>query len=104
MAFPETIVEFPTMLDITVSDAPYVNSYQKAMEIGDLETAAIALSNIPDYAVKIFTANYFNSLAQTLYEVERFYAARYSSAYIVSQTQPALQEPTDFWFEVTSIE
>ena len=53
MAFPETIVEFPTMLDITVSDAPYVNSYQKAMEIGDLETAAIALSNIPDYAVKI---------------------------------------------------
>ena len=46
----------------------------------------------------------FNSLAQTLYEVERFYAARYSSAYIVSQTQPALQEPTDFWFEVTSIE
>ena len=101
MAFPETIVEFPTMLDITVSDAPYVNSYQKAMEIGDLETAAIALSNIPDYAVKIFTAN---SLAQTLYEVERFYAARYSSAYIVSQTQPALQEPTDFWFEVTSIE
>ena len=102
MGFPEVITEFPTVLDITVSDAPYVKTYQEAMEAGDIESANAALTNIPNYSLKIFNSTYFNSIAKTLYEVERFYATRYSSAYIVSTTQPPIQEPTDFWFQVTS--
>ena len=104
MAFPETITQFPTMRNIVASDGPYVEAYQQAMEAQDLVAAQAALVQIPDYASKIFSAEFFNSIAQTLYEVERFYAARYSSAYIVSAIQPVVQETSDFWFEVTGTE
>ena len=33
--------------------------------------------------------------------VEKYFQARYSPAYVVSNTQPSAQENGDFWFQVT---
>lgn len=102
MAFPNEIVTFPTMMNISSSDAEYVKAYQTARQNQDAQGASEALAAIPSYNQKMITANYLNTLATTIQDVETFFAARYSPAYIVSDTQPATQEATDFWFEVTS--
>ena len=103
MAFPAEIITFPTMLDITESDCELIAQYQTAIQNQDLETAGSILEQIENYSLKIISASYLNSLSTTIHDIEQFYLARYSSAYIVSATQPLVQEPTDFWFEITGV-
>lgn len=104
MAFPDEIITFPTMLDITESDCELIAQYQTAIQNQDLETAGSILEQIENYSLKIISANYLNSLSTTVYNIENYYLKRYSPAYIVSSTQPISQEDTDFWFEITGVD
>lgn len=101
MAFPQEVVTFPTMKDITISDGSLITAYQQAMEAHDLTRAEEILHMIPEYEKKIVSANLLNSLTQLGMDLETFYLDRYSPAYIVSATQPGTQGKYDFWFEIT---
>ena len=99
--FPGAIQTFPQMIDLTASDGPLAQQYQIAMQAGNLALAKQILAQIPNNQNKIITADYLNTINDTVVAVEQYFQARYSPAYIVSESQPAYQEATDFWFEVT---
>lgn len=100
MAFPDTIVTFPQVLDITATDAPLVKSFQTAMQNGNFTQAAGYLAQIPNSSQKLLGADFINSISATVQAVETYFQTRYSPAYIVSSTQPTAQENTDFWFQI----
>ena len=100
--FPGATQTFPQMIDITASDGALAQQYQAAMQAGNLALAKQILSQIPNNQSKIITADYLNTINDTVLAVEQYFRGRYSPAYIVSESQPAYQEATDFWFEVTS--
>ena len=99
--FPSEIQTFPQMIDLTASDGPLAQQYQAAMQAGNLALAKQILAQIPNNQNKIITADYLNTINDTVVAVEQYFQARYSPAYIVSDTQPQSQEKSDFWFEVT---
>jgi len=101
MGFPEEIVTFPTMLDMTVSDGELIKQYQDARQRQDAQEASSVLLTIPNYEQKIITAQYLNKIATTCQQVQRFYAEKYNPAYVVSVPEPSAQEVGDFWFQVT---
>ena len=99
--FPGAIQTFPQMIDLTASDGALAQQYQAAMQIGNLALAKQILAQIPSNQSKIITADYLNTINDTVVAMEKYFQARYSPAYIVSDTQPQSQEKSDFWFEVT---
>ena len=101
--FPGQVDTFPTMLDITEIDAELVKQYQDAMEAGSYDVAQQVLSQLPNGQQKIITAGFMNDILDGLTATEQYFADRYSPAYIVSDTQPQYQEPTDFWFHTTGV-
>lgn len=101
MPFPEEIVTFPQLEDIKATDASLVQQYQTAMLSGNLAQAQQILSQIPNGQKKIVTADYFNTIVSTLNDLQNYYIKRYSPAYVVSETQPLVQQATDFWFQIT---
>ena len=101
-SFPNAIQNFPQMIDLTASDGALAQQYQAAMQVGNLTLAKQILAQIPNNQNKIITADYLNTINDTVVAVEKYFQARYSSAYVVSSTQPSLQENGDFWFQVTS--
>ena len=100
-SFPNAIQNFPQMIDLTASDGALAQQYQAAMQAGNLTLAQQILAQIPDNQSKIITADYLNTINDTLVAVERYFQARYSPAYVVSNTRPVNQETGDFWFEIT---
>ena len=99
--FPNEIQTFPQMIDLSASDGTLVQQYQIAMQAGNLTLAKQILAQIPNNQNKIITADYLNTINDTVVAMEKYFQARYSPAYIVSDTQPQSQEKSDFWFEVT---
>ena len=99
--FPSEIQTFPQMIDLLASDGTLVQQYQTAMQAGNLTLAQQILDQIPDNQNKIITADYLNTINDTVVAVEKYFQARYSPAYVVSNTQPSAQENGDFWFQVT---
>ena len=99
--FPSEIQTFPQMIDLAASDGALAQQYQIAMQAGNFALAKQILAQIPNNQNKIITADYLNTINDTVVAVEQYFQARYSPAYIVSESQPAYQEATDFWFEVT---
>ena len=99
--FPNEIQTFPQMIDLAASDGTLVQQYQIAMQAGNLTLAKQILAQIPNNQNKIITADYLNTINDTVVTMEKYFQARYSPAYIVSDTQPQSQEKSDFWFEVT---
>ena len=99
--FPNAIQTFPQMIDLTASDGALAQQYQIAMQAGNLALAKQILAQIPNNQNKIITADYLNTINDTVLAVEQYFQARYSPAYIVSDTQPQSQEKNDFWFEIT---
>ena len=99
--FPQQVQTFNQMQDISASDGALIAQYQAAMQAGNLTLAQQILDQIPDSQNKIITADYLNTINDTVVAVEQYFSGRYSPAYIVSESQPAYQEATDFWFEVT---
>ena len=100
--FPSEIQTFPQMIDLAASDGTLAQQYQAAMQAGNLALAKQILAQIPNNQNKIITADYLNTINDTVVAVEQYFRGRYSPAYIVSENQPAYQEATDFWFEITS--
>ena len=99
--FPNSTQTFPQMIDLTASDGTLVQQYQIAMQAGNLALAKQILAQIPNNQNKIITADYLNTINDTVVAVEQYFRGRYSPAYIVSESQPTYQEATDFWFEIT---
>ena len=99
--FPSQVDTFPTMLDITADDAELVKQYQDAMAAGSYDVAQQALTQIPNGQQKIISAGLMNDVLDGLTATEQYFGDRYSPAYIVSETKPVYQEPTDFWFHIT---
>ena len=99
--FPSEIQTFPQMIDLAASDGALAQQYQAAMQAGNLALAKQILAQIPNNQNKIITADYLNTINDTVVAIEKYFQARYSPAYIVSDSQPAYQEATDFWFEIT---
>ena len=99
--FPNSTQTFPQMIDLTASDGALAQQYQAAMQAGNLALAKQILAQIPNNQSKIITADYLNTINDTVLAVEQYFQARYSPAYIVSDTQPQSQEKNDFWFEIT---
>ena len=89
------------MIDLTASDGDLAQQYQTAMQAGNLTLAQQILAQIPNNQNKIITADYLNTINDTVVAVEKYFQARYSPAYVVSNTQPSAQENGDFWFEIT---
>ena len=100
-SFPNAIQNFPQMIDLAASDGTLVQQYQLAMQAGNLTLAKQILEQIPNNQNKIITADYLNTINDTLVAVEKYFQARYSPAYVVSNAQPSAQENGDFWFQVT---
>ena len=101
-SFPNAIQNFPQMMDLLASDGTLVQQYQTAIQAGNLTLAQQILAQIPNSQSKIITADYLNTINDTLVAVEKYFQVRYSPAYVVSNTQPSAQENGDFWFQVTS--
>ena len=99
--FPGAIQTFPQMIDLTASDGALAQQYQAAMQAGNLALAKQILAQIPSNQSKIITADYLNTINDTVVAVEKYFQVRYSPAYVVSNTQPSAQESGDFWFQVT---
>ena len=99
--FPSEIQTFPQMIDLAASDGTLVQQYQIAMQSGNLALAKQILAQIPNNQNKIITADYLNTINDTVVAIEQYFRGRYSPAYIVSDSQPAYQVATDFWYEVT---
>ena len=99
--FPGAIQTFPQMIDLTASDGALAQQYQTAMQAGNLALAKQILAQIPNNQNKIITADYLNTINDTVVAVEKYFQARYSPAYVVSNTRPVNQETGDFWFEIT---
>ena len=99
--FPNEIQTFPQMIDLTASDGTLAQQYQAAMQAGNLSLAKQILAQIPNNQNKIITADYLNTINDTVVAIEQYFRGRYSPAYIVSEAQPESQEKNDFWFEVT---
>ena len=100
-SFPNAIQNFPQMIDLAASDGTLAQQYQTAMQVGNLTLAKQILDQIPNNQSKIITADYLNTINDTVVAVEKYFQVRYSPAYIVSNTQPSAQENGDFWFQVT---
>ena len=101
-SYPNSVQTFPQMIDLTASDGALAQQYQTAMQAGNLTLAKQILAQIPNNQNKIITADYLNTINDTVIAVEKYFQARYSPAYVVSGTQPSAQENGDFWFQVTS--
>ena len=100
-SYPNGVQTFPQMIDLTASDGALAQQYQTAMQAGNLTLAKPILAQIPNNQSKIITADYLNTINDTVVAVEKYFQARYSPAYVVSNTQPSAQENGDFWFQVT---
>ena len=100
-SYPNSVQTFPQMIDLLASDGTLVQQYQTAMQTGNLTLAQQILAQIPNNQSKIITADYLNTINDTVVAVERYFQARYSPAYVVSNTRPVNQETGDFWFEIT---
>ena len=100
-SYPNSVQTFPQMIDLAASDGALTQQYQAAMQAGNLALAKQILAQIPNNQNKIITADYLNTINDTVVAVEQYFSGRYSPAYIVSDTQPQSQEKNDFWFEIT---
>lgn len=100
-SYPNSVQTFPQMIDLAASDGTLAQQYQTAMQAGNLTLAKQILAQIPNNQNKIITADYLNTINDTVVAVEKYFQARYSPAYVVSNTQPSAQENGDFWFQVT---
>ena len=100
-SFPNALQTFPQMIDLLASDGSLAQQYQTAMQAGNLTLAKQILTQIPNNQNKIITADYLNTINDTVVAVEKYFQARYSPAYEVSNTRPVNQETGDFSFEIT---
>jgi hypothetical protein len=100
-SFPNSVQNFPQMQDVNSSDGALIAQYQAAMQAGNLTLAKQILTQIPNNQNKIITADYLNTVNDTVVALETYIKDNYTPGYVVSETQPEYQAKDDFWFEVT---
>ncbi len=100
-SYPGKVQTFPQMMDVLPSDGGLIQQYQAAMQDGNLSLAKQILAQVPNNQNKIITADYLNTINDTIVALQQYFNSRYSPAYIVSANQPSVQNDTDFWFQVT---
>ena len=98
--YPDKIQTFPVMQNINSNDAPVVKLFQEAMLAGDIALANQILTQISNYKNKFFTADLFNTIGDTVYELQKAVTKKYAQAIIVSKTKPTGQNANDYWWEV----
>ena len=98
--FPQEIQFFPQMTDVTANDGTLIQQYQDAIQAGNLTLAKQILAQVPNNQSKIITADYLNTINDTVVAVQQYFQQRYSPGYIVDANQPATQNKGDFWFQV----
>ena len=103
-SYPNSIQLFPTMQDMTASDALLVTQFQQAMQAGNIPLAQTILAQITDREKNIISGELLNTAWDTLVAFQKQFTTKYSPAYIISETQPADQEIGDYWFEVVKTE
>ena len=99
-SFPNSIQSFPTMMNLTSSDIAAVKNYQQAILDNNFALAAQYLVNITNGNKKIITADYINTINDTIVALENYYIQKWSPAYVVSSSQPSAQDIGDFWLQV----
>jgi hypothetical protein len=99
--FPDEIQTFETLQNITAEDGELIQQYQSAMSRGDIAAANEFLEQIPDHQKKIITADYFNTMNDTLNAIQEYTLNWYTIGYVVSQEEPEGLQPGDFWFQIT---
>lgn len=99
-SFPNSIQSFPTMMNLTSSDVAAVKNYQQAILDNNFALAAQYLANITNGNKKIITADYINTINDTIVALENYYIQKWSPAYVVSSSQPSAQDIGDFWLQV----
>ena len=65
-SYPTNIQLFPTMQDMTASDALLVTQFQQAMQAGNVPLAQTILAQITDKDTKIISAELLNTAWDTL--------------------------------------
>ena len=82
-SFPNSTQTFPQMIDLTASDGALAQQYQTAMQAGNLALAKQILAQIPNNQNKIITADYLNTINDTLVALETYFTNKYSPACVV---------------------
>lgn len=100
--FPDSVQTFPTMVDLGIADITAVKNYQAAILNGNFTLAATYLNQIANKDKKLITADYLNTINDTLIALQNYYAEKWSPAYVASSSQPSNQENGDFWVQVIS--
>lgn len=98
--FPDSVQNFPTMTDLTSSDVAAVKGYQQAILANNFTLAAQYLATIANADKKLITADYLNTINDTMEALQTFYLNKWTPAYVVSSTQPSTHEVGDFWVQV----
>ena len=65
-SFPNSIQQFPTMQDMSASDATLVKQYQELMKQGRINSARDILAQISNYQNKLVTAELLNTMNDTI--------------------------------------
>lgn len=99
-SFPNSIQNFPTMMNLTSDDITAVKNYQQAILDNNFTLAAQYLASIINGDKKIITASYINTINDTIVALENYYLQKWSPAYVVSSSQPSSQDTGDFWLQV----
>ena len=80
--FPNSLQTFPTMQNINSTDAPLVEQYQQYMQQGDIASAEQVLDSIENGQNKIISADYMNTITDTINALETYYVNKYSVSFL----------------------
>lgn len=100
--YPNAIQDFPTMQNVEATDGALITKYQLAMENGDITMANSILVQIPNYDRKLITANFLNTIKDTVAALKTKIDMSYNPSITVSAVAPAAPEKNDYWWAVTS--
>ena len=78
-SYPNSVQTFPQMIDLSASDGALAQQYQAAMQAGNLALAKQILAQIPNNQNKIITADYLNTINDTVVAIETYFGSRYRS-------------------------
>lgn len=98
--FPQAIQTFPQWKNIDANDMPYVQAYQEAMRRWDFQDMQDALANIPNWEDKILTAEWFQTISDTVVAVQKYFEERYNPSLTIQSTQPTGGENGDSWWQI----
>lgn len=98
--YPNNIQRFKTMVDIDAADGLLIKQYQDAIDAGNWTLAWRTLREIKNVDQKILSADFLNTITDTLVAIQGEYLKRYNPSITVSYDAPQNPENTDYWWEI----